>query len=51
MQIPTVDLTGPGHYLTIGWLSISVGNLIVVGITAMLFLGALVLPFPGSREM
>jgi len=51
MHLPALDLTGPAHFFSIGWFSISAGNLIVVGITALMFVGALVLPFPGSREL
>lgn len=39
----------PSTYLTWGWLSVSVPNLIMVLITIGLFVLALVLPFPGRR--
>jgi len=37
-------------YLTSGWFSISVPNLIVIGVTLALFVLALVLPFPKDRH-
>ncbi|MDO8106025.1 hypothetical protein Q6348_02310 [Isoptericola sp. b441] len=39
----------PSTYVSWGWLSISVPNLIMVGITVALFVLALVLPFPAGR--
>ncbi|MCV2394322.1 hypothetical protein OEB99_08375 [Actinotalea sp. M2MS4P-6] len=40
----------PSTYLTWGWLSISVPNLIMVLITVGIFVLALVLPFPGRHD-
>ena len=39
-------LGGPATYLTWGWLSISVPNLVIVLATVAVFVLALVLPFP-----
>ena len=38
------------HYLSWGWLSVSVPNLIVIGAMLALFVLALVLPFPKGRH-
>ncbi len=45
-----VDLNGNGSYLTWGWFSISYGNLAVILVMVALFLLALVVPFPGSKD-
>ena len=44
-----VDLNGPGHYLHWGVIQISVANLVVVGVMAVVFILAIVLPFPKGR--
>ena len=49
--VPVMDLppqlpTETAHYLTWGWASISVPNLIVVVVTLTLFVLAIALPFP-----
>jgi hypothetical protein len=44
-----VDLNGPGHYLDWGVIQISVANLVVVGVIVVLFVLALLLPFPKGR--
>lgn len=45
-----VDLDHPGRYLHWGVVQISVANLVVIAIMIVLFLLALVLPFPGTRR-
>lgn len=45
----SVDLNRPGHYLHWGVIQISVANLVVIGIMILLFVLALVLPFPKGR--
>lgn len=45
-----VDLNHNGHYLHWGVIQISVANLVVIGIMIVLFILALVLPFPRGRE-
>lgn len=40
----------PSTYLTWGWLSVSVPNLIMMLITIGLFVLALVVPFPAGRR-
>jgi hypothetical protein len=47
---PLVNLNHPGHYLHWGVLQISVANVVVIAVMIVLFLVALVLPFPGSRR-
>ncbi|NUP47081.1 MAG: hypothetical protein HOW97_07170 [Catenulispora sp.] len=44
-----VNLNHTGHYLHWGVVQISVANLAVVGIMVLVFLLALVLPFPRGR--
>lgn len=47
-----IDLNGPGHYLHWGVIQISVANLVVIGVMLLLFIAALLLPFPrkGGRK-
>jgi hypothetical protein len=40
----------PGSYLHWGVIQISVANLIVIGLMLLVFVLALVLPFPGGRR-
>lgn len=40
----------PPTYLTWGWVSVSVPNLIAILVTAALFVLAVLLPFPGGHE-
>jgi hypothetical protein len=44
------DLNGTGHYLHWGFLQISWANAIVILAMIVVFVIALVLPFPGSRR-
>jgi len=44
-----VNLNGPGHYLNWGVIQISVANLVVIGVMLLVFVLALVLPFPRGR--
>ncbi len=44
-----VNLDHPGHYLHWGVVQISLANAIVVAVMLLLFLLALVLPFPKGR--
>lgn len=41
-----VDLGGPGHYVHWGFIQISWGNLIVIGLMVIVFILAIALPFP-----
>jgi hypothetical protein len=44
-----VNLNQPGHYLNWGVIQISVANLVVIGIMVVVFVAALLLPFPKGR--
>jgi hypothetical protein len=50
MNLLAVDLNQPANYLSWGWLSISIPNLIVVVVMVLLFVGALLLPFPKDGD-
>ena len=41
-----VDLNGPGRYLHWGVIQISLANLVVIAIMVLIFVLAIVLPFP-----
>lgn len=45
-----VDLNHPGHYVHWGVIQLSVANLVVIGLMLVLFVVALLLPFPGRRR-
>jgi hypothetical protein len=45
-----VDLNGPGHYISWGFVQISWANAIVILLMIVVFVVALVLPFPGGRR-
>ncbi|MBD0692601.1 hypothetical protein [Streptomyces sp. CBMA123] len=45
-----VDLDHPGHYLHWGVVQISVANLVVIGLMVVVFVAALLLPFPHGRR-
>lgn len=44
-----VDLNGPGHYLNWGVIQISAANLTVIAVMVVVFVLALLLPFPKGR--
>jgi hypothetical protein len=44
-----VNLNHPGHYVHWGVIQISVANLVVIGVMVLLFVLALLLPFPKGR--
>jgi hypothetical protein len=41
-----IDLTGPGHYVHWGFIQISVANLVVIGLMLVVFVAAILIPFP-----
>ena len=45
-----VNLDKPGHYISWGWLQISLANLIVIVLMVVTFVAALFLPFPGRNK-
>ncbi len=46
----TSDLNEPAHYLVWGFVQVSIGNLVVILIMVLLFVLALVLPFPKGKD-
>ena len=46
-----VDLNHPGHYVHWGVIQISVANLVVIGLMVVIFIAALLLPFPRGRAL
>ena len=44
-----VNLNHAGHYLHWGVIQISVANLVVIGIMVLVFVAAMLLPFPKGR--
>ncbi|MDH6114610.1 hypothetical protein P3T34_007710 [Kitasatospora sp. MAP12-44] len=44
-----VDLNHTGHYVHWGVVQISVANLVVVGLMVLVFVAAVLLPFPKGR--
>jgi hypothetical protein len=45
-----VGLDGPAHYLSWGPIQISLANLVMIAIIVILFVLAIVLPFPKSKS-
>jgi len=50
MHILMTISADPPRYLSWGWASVSVPNLIAILVTVTLFVLAVVLPFPGGHE-
>ena len=46
-----VDLNSPGHSLTWSIFTVSVANLVLIGVMVAIFGAALLLPFPGRRKL
>ena len=49
MRFLAINLNHPAHYFTFGSFSISAGNLLIILFMILIFLLALVLPFPGHE--
>jgi large-conductance mechanosensitive channel len=49
-QLLAVGLDGTAHYISWGPILISVTNLVVIAFIVLLFVLALVVPFPKSRK-
>ena len=45
-----VDLNGTVRYVHWGVIQLSVANLVVIGLMVVVFVAALLLPFPGRRR-
>lgn len=50
MALLAVSLDAPAKYLNWGPISISVPNLIMIGLTVLFFVLAIVIPFPKEKE-
>lgn len=44
------NLNGPAHFLTLGPLSISLGNAVVILVIFGLFVAAVAIPFPNHHD-
>jgi hypothetical protein len=49
-SILAVGLNGTGHYVHWGFIQLSVANLVVIALMLVVFVLALLLPFPGHKE-
>jgi hypothetical protein len=49
-NILALSLSGHGHYISIGPIQISVANLVVIFLMMVVFVLAIVLPFPGDKR-
>jgi len=45
-----ISLSGPGHYVSIGPVQISVANLVVICLMIVVFVLAIVVPFPRDKR-
>ena len=45
-----IDLNGPGHYISWGFVQISWANAIVILLMIVVFALAILLPFPGRKR-
>lgn len=50
VAVLAVGLDGRAHYLSWGPIQISVANLMVIGLIVVLFVVAIVVPFPKSKD-
>ena len=48
--VMALDMNGPGHYIHWGFIQMSLANLLVIALMLVVFVLALVLPFPGGRH-
>ena len=51
MRFPEINLNHPAHYFTFGPFSVSAGNLAIIAFMVIIFLLALILPFPDHHEI
>lgn len=49
-MILAFNLDSPGHYLKVGSIQIAVSNLIVIGLMIVVFVLAILLPFPRGKR-
>lgn len=45
-----IDLNGTGRYVHWGVIQLSVANLVIIGVMVVVFVAALLLPFPRGRK-
>jgi hypothetical protein len=45
-----MGLNGPGYYIHWGFAQLSLANLVVIALMVLVFILALVVPFPGHKE-
>lgn len=45
-----IDLNGPGRYLHVGPIQIGLGNLLVIALMVVVFVVALLVPFPRDKR-
>lgn len=50
VSAPPVNLNHPGHYLHWGVIQISVANVVVIVLMIVVFVAALLLPFPAAGD-
>ena len=50
MRFLEINLNHPAHYLTFGPFSVSAGNLAIVAFMFLIFVAALILPFPDHDD-
>lgn len=49
-MIIAVGLNGPGYYIHWGFVQLSLANLVVIALMLIVFMLALIVPFPGRRR-
>ena len=50
LDLVAMSLSGPGRYVSIGPIQISVANLVVICLMIVVFAVAIVLPFPRDKR-
>jgi hypothetical protein len=49
-DILAIGLSGPGHHVSVGPIQIAVANLVVICLMIVVFVLAIVVPFPRGRR-
>lgn len=49
-RLLAIDLNGPGHYIHWGFIQLSLANLLVIVLMIVVFVLALLVPFPGRHS-
>ena len=50
MKMALINLNHPAHYFGFGPFQVSVGNAVIISLMVVIFVLALVLPFPHSKD-